>query len=151
MYTSKIYSFISAEISESESIQEKWKTLVTDNNENFNIISSLFDEVLSKYLKMIGECNQRFVAEKEKAHLHDLFSNKTCRKRANHVVQKKHGLLKSVFQITQLSTHRYRQSLFESDHSFSIGSLLQKRYLVLLCKAYGIQSSKFKTIHCLIS
>lgn len=61
LYTSNIYSFISAEISESESINQKWRALFTEN-ENFNIISSLFHEILSKYLKMssnqfIRECN----------------------------------------------------------------------------------------------
>lgn len=81
LYTSNIYSFISAEISESESINEKWRALFTDN-ENFNIISSLFDEILSKYLKMssnqfIRECNQRFAAEKEKAHRKQVMQKKS--------------------------------------------------------------------------
>lgn len=55
--------------------------------------------------------------------------------------------MKSVFQITQLETRPrigYLQSLFNYVLLFSICSLLQKRDLVLLCKACGIQSSQLK-------
>lgn len=95
LYTSNIYSFISAEISESESINEKWRALFTEN-ENFNIISSLFHEILSSN-QFIRECNQRFAAEKEKAH-----RKQVMQKKSKSFGQKKHGPLKSVFQITQL-------------------------------------------------
>lgn len=62
------------------------KALFTDKNKNVNIISSLFDEVLSKYLKMsfnqfIRECNKRFAAEKRKSH-----RKQVMQKRANHMV-----------------------------------------------------------------
>lgn len=70
LYTSDIYFFISAENRVYESIQEKRRALFTDNYGNLNIIWSLFDDVLSKYLTMssnqfIRKCNQRF-AEKGK-------------------------------------------------------------------------------------
>lgn len=71
LYTSDIYFFISAENRVYESIQEKRRALFTDNYGNLNIIWSLFDDVLSKYLTMsfnqfIRKCNQRF-AEKGKS------------------------------------------------------------------------------------
>lgn len=74
LYTSKIYAFISEEISDSDLIREQWRNLFTNVpfDENFSMISALFDEVLAKYLRMssnqfMRECNQNFAADKEKA------------------------------------------------------------------------------------
>lgn len=51
LYISNIYFFILVEISEFELINEKWRVLFIEN-ENFNIILSVFYEILLKYLKM---------------------------------------------------------------------------------------------------
>lgn len=61
--TCNIHAYISAEISESEPIQEKCRTFLTNKKEKFNIISCLFNNKSSfKYLKIssyqfIWECN----------------------------------------------------------------------------------------------
>lgn len=92
--------------------------------------------------QFIRECNQRFAAEKEKAHRKQVMQKKS----KSFGSEKTWSIEKCISDNSagKMSTHRYLQSLFESDQSFSIGSLLQKRDLVLLCKAYGIQSSKFQ-------
>ena len=149
LYTSKIYAFISEEISDSDLIREQWRNLFTNVpfDENFSMISALFDEVLAKYLRMssnqfMRECNQNFAADKEKAHRKQVLQKKgrtACSE--NWTIQK----CFSDKSNKKISTHRYLQSLLTADSSFSLESILKKKDLLLLDKAYGINSSAVKT------
>lgn len=76
-------AFISEEISDSDLIREQWRNLFTNVSfdENFSMISALFDEVPAKYLRMssnqiMRECNQNFAADKEKAHRKQVLQKK---------------------------------------------------------------------------
>jgi hypothetical protein len=44
----------------------------------------------------------------------------------------------------KIFTHHYQQILLESSSSFDLGIHLQKKELVLLCKAYEINTSQLK-------
>lgn len=145
--TCNIHAYISAEISESEPIQ------LTNKKEKLNIISCLFNNKSSfKYLKIssyqfIWECCSR---------------KWTNSQNTNHVEKEQTSTSEQTWSIEkcipdksagQISTHIwvYLQSVFEAKHSFSFGSLLKNRVLVLLSSNAYLKGLNLKqNLHCLI-
>lgn len=100
--------------------------------------------------QFIREFNQRFAAEKEKAHRKQVMQkkSKSCGSEKTWSIEKRI----SDNSAGKMSTHRYPQRLFESDHSFSIGSLLQKGTWFCYARLMAFKVLNLKqNLHCLIS
>lgn len=140
-----------------EPIQEKCRTFFTDKKEKFNIIYCLFNNKRSfKYIKNI------FLSVHMGVQLTFCSRKWTNSQNTNHVEKEKTSTSEQTWSIEkcipdksagQISTHIwvYLQSVFEAKHSFSFGSLLKNRVLVLLSSNAYLKGLNLKqNLHCLI-
>jgi hypothetical protein len=107
IYSKNLYTFILNEVYESQPLKEKWIALFSDKEQN--IILSLFNEAVSKYMRMSsnefkGECNRTVAAEKEQAH------RKQILKKREKLFIQGNWSMKNLYEDKsnrKLSSHRY--------------------------------------------
>jgi hypothetical protein len=123
-------------------LKEKWIALFSDKEQN--IILSLFNEAVSKYMRMSsnqfkGECNRTFAAEKEQAH------RKQIQKKREKSFIQGNWSMRNLYEDKsnrKLSSHRYMQSQLETNSAFFTRSVFTKKDLINLCHAYNINAPK---------